>query len=57
MEEPFKTLNEKSLEGKESPNLARHKKLQRKYNNLKQLWTKLRDKKKMALVFKTEIIF
>ena len=28
-----------------------------KYNNLKQLWTKLRDKTKIALVFETEMIF
>ena len=37
MEEPFKTLNEKSLKGKESLNLD-IKKLHRKYNNLKQQW-------------------
>ena len=35
IEEPFKTLNEKSLKGKESLNLD-IKKLHRKYNNLKQ---------------------
>ena len=50
MEEPFKTLNEKSLKRKESLNLDT-KMLQKKYNNLKQLWGKLRDKKKMALVW------
>ena len=44
MEETFKTLSKKSLKGKESLNLD-IKKLQRKYN-LKQLWRKLRDKKK-----------
>ena len=37
IEEPFKTLNEKSLKGKESLNLD-IKKLHRKYNNLKQQW-------------------
>ena len=56
MEESFKTLNEKSLEGKESLKLD-IKNSKGNTNNLKQLWTKLRDKKKMALVFKTEIIF
>ena len=35
----------------------KHKKLQMKYNNLKQLWMKLRDKTKIALVFETEMIF
>ena len=48
MEEPFKTLREKSLKRKESLNLDT-KMLQKKYNNLKQLLGKLRDKKKMAL--------
>ena len=45
MEEPFKNLSKQSLKGKESLNLD-IKKLQRKYNNLKQLWRKLKDKKK-----------
>ena len=34
----------------------RHKKFQMKYNNLKQPWAKFRDKNKIALVFKTEMI-
>ena len=37
IEEPSKTLNEKSLKDKESLNLD-IKKLHRKYNNLKQQW-------------------
>ena len=50
MEELFKNVNEKSLKGKESLNLD-IKKLERKHNNLKQLRRKLRDKKKLALVW------
>ena len=49
MEERFKTLNEKLLNDKQS--LSRDiKKLQRKYNNSKQLWMKLRGKKKTGTV-------
>ena len=49
MGEQFKTLKEKSLKGKKSFNLD-IKKLQKKYDNLKQLSRKLRDKKKIDLV-------
>ena len=46
-EEPFKSLNEEALKKKKSSELQLdEKKLQVKYNNMKQQWRKLRDKQK-----------
>ena len=48
MEEPFKSLNDKVLKGKESINMGIKRKLQRKYKNSKQLWRKFIHKKKKS---------
>ena len=46
-EEPFKSLNEEALKKKKSSELQLdEKKLQVKYNNMKQQWRKLRDRQK-----------